>query len=342
MSILFKSGGALTTVQDLGRQGWQQYGVPLAGAVDQRSLRLANVLVGNPESEAGIETTFIGPIIEFREGNVFAVTGGDLGAELNGRPIERYKAIAAHKGDVLSFRGMKDNGSRAYIAFAGGLAITPVMGSKSTYLRSSFGGLDGRKLRTGDEIKFQAPVANLPDLDSRRTEPETFPAGEVTVRAVRGPQSSAFTERGIKTFFTSAYRITNEFDRMGVRLEGEKVEHVKDGNMISDGIVSGSVQIPTNGLPIIMLSDHQTTGGYTKIVTVVSVDIPLIAQSRPGCTVRFKEVDVTTAQQLFIDEKNYVERCRASFGKRPPTDKARTLSIRVNGKQYMVQIEEII
>lgn len=301
MGVKFLNGGFLTTVQDMGRTGYQEAGVSVSGVMDQRSAALANILVGNDAGEAVIEVTLMGPMIEFTEDNVVAVTGGNLGARLNGKEMPMYQAVAVKKGDAMSFAGMM-SGSRAYIAFAGGLDIPKVMGSKSTNLKLKIGGFHGRKLGAGDEIGFTAPKAALPNMYLRKIEPDDFTGTSCTLRVVMGPQDDCFTDKGIETFLNSEYTYTNECDRMGSRCEGEVIEHKNGGDIITDGIAFGAIQVPSHGRPIIMMADHQTTGGYTKIAGVISVDLPKVAQARPGYKVRFEKVSIEEAQRLYREQ----------------------------------------
>ena len=309
MGIRIEDGGMFTTVQDEGRYGYQQFGMTTAGPMDRYSFHLANILVSNPKEEAALEISMIGPKIRFEKENVIAVTGGDLGPLLNGKPAPMYQAFPVKEGDLLSFTGMK-NGSRGYIAFAGGLDVPVVMGSRATLVRNEIGGLEGRALKAGDVIGFSNPKPKLPQMGRRRIPQEIFPKKEIVLRVVLGPQKDAFTEKGIRQFFWHSAQITAEFDRQGCRLECDPIEHMKDGNTITDGIMCGSIQVPGNGKPIIMLADHQTTGGYTKIGTVISTDIRKIAQSLPGMRVRFVEVSMKLAQQLYIREREKEETWR--------------------------------
>lgn len=302
MGIKIASGGFLTTIQDMGRYGFQETGMSVSGVMDQRSAALANILAGNDENEAVIEVTMMGPMMEFTESNIIAVTGGDLGAKLNGNPFPRYEAVLVKPGDTLSFQGMF-SGSRAYIAFAGGLDVPVVMGSKSTNLKSKIGGLGGRKLGSGDEIGFTAPKTVLPNMKKRKLEPEDFTARSHKLRVVMGPQDDCFTDAGIRTFLSSTYAISNEYDRMGCRMEGDKIEHKNGGDIITDGISFGAVQVPSHGNPIVMMADHQTTGGYTKIANVISVDLPVLAQCMPGFKINFEKVDIGEAQRLYCEQK---------------------------------------
>ncbi len=306
MSILFEESGMLTTVQDGGRFGYQQYGVSPAGPMDSRSFQTANILVGNSRHEGALEITYIGPKISFQESNIIAITGGDLSPMVNGQKIPMYRAVVVQKGDLLSFGGIK-NGCRSYIAFSGGLDVPVVMGSRATLLRNKLGGIEGREVKKGDQIGFLKCRIHLPGMDKRKMPQEAFSKNEVILRAVRGPQDDSFTRKGLQTFFWSEFIVSNEFDRMGCRLEGDKIEHVGDGNIITDGIVFGSVQVPGNGQPIIMLADRQSTGGYTKIATVISVDLPKIAQAMPGFKVRFIEVSLETAHELYLRNKRSID-----------------------------------
>lgn len=314
MGIVVENGGILTTVQDEGRYGYQAFGVSTSGAMDSHSFHIANLLVGNKKEEAALEMTFMGPTLTFTSDNIIAVTGGDLSPMLDGTAFPMDRAVLVKKGQKLSFAGPK-NGCRGYIAFAGGLDIPEVMGSKSTLLRNKIGGMDGRKLEKGDRIEFVAPKTELPKMAERKVVGQVYPKNEVVIRVVLGPQDDEFTEAGIRSFFWNSGTITNEFDRMGCRIEREPVEHKGDGNINTDGISLGSVQVPTNGKPIIMLADRQSTGGYAKIGTVISVDLAKIAQSQPGQRIRFIQVSLKTAQDLYIRELEELEKLDTKLNK---------------------------
>ena len=314
MGIIVGNPGIQTTVQDEGRFGYQQFGVSPAGPMDTQSFYLANILAGNQKSEGALEMTFSGPELTFEEDNVIAVTGADMSPTVNGEPIPIYQAVLVHAGDVLAF-GFASNGCRSYLAFAGGLDVPLVMGSKSTLMRNNLGGVNGRKLEKGDRIGFCAPETELPNMILRKLQPEVFPKKELTLRVVARPQDTEFTEEELKHFFWYGAEITNEFDRMGCRLQREvPVKHKGDGNIITDGIAFGSIQVPPNGQPIIMLADRQSTGGYTKIGTVISVDLPKLAQSVPGYRVRFVRVGGEVAQNLYIQRLEKLERLERALG----------------------------
>ena len=305
MSLRILQPGAQTTVQDLGRFGFQQYGVPVAGAMDPRSLRLANLLVDNDPGEAALEITLTGPQIVFDEANYVALTGGDLGALLDGEPMPRYQAVFVGAGQTLRFTGLR-NGCRAYLAFAGGLDVPPVMGSRSTYMKAKLGGYKGRTLEAGDELKFRAPQPDLPFPARRKIGIDFTPQKQYDLRVILGPQDDYFTEAGLETFCREVYTVSAQFDRMGCRLDGTVIEHKNGGDIISDGIAMGAVQVPTAGLPIIMAADRQTTGGYTKIATVISADFRYLGQLKGGDKVHFVPVTIEQAQNSrMLDEAYY-------------------------------------
>lgn len=312
MSITILNPGMLTTVQDLGRFGYQQFGVSASGVMDPRSASIANILAGNAEGEAVLECTMMGPHIRFDRANCIAITGGDLGPTLDGQPIANYAAVHVNAGQVLRFT-MPRTGCRAYVAFAGGLDIPEVMGSRSTNMKARIGGYRGRKLQKNDTIAFRAPKDELRNMGVRHISPEFIPRGEYTLRVVLGPQDDAFTEKGIETFLTSVYTLTPEFDRMGCRLDGEVIEHVADGNIISDGIAFGAIQVPSAGKPIIMVADRQTTGGYTKIANVISADFRILAQLKAGDKIRFEKVSVKTAQDALLAQRAALQCLRSAM-----------------------------
>ena len=302
MSITVLNPGLLTTVQDQGRIGYQQFGVSVSGVMDPRSASLANILVGNDEKEAVLECTMMGPQLQFDKANCIAITGGDLMPTLDGKPIPNYTAVKVEAGQVLKFT-MPKTGCRAFIAFAGGLDIPEVMGSRSTYMKAKIGGVEGRKLAKGDVIGFRAPKAELKNMNFRSMASEFVPRKEYTVRVVLGPQDDYFTDAGIETFLTQVYSVTAEFDRMGCRLEGAVIQHKDGGDNISDGIAFGAIQVPSSGQPIIMLGDRQTTGGYTKIANVISADFRILAQLKQGDKVRFEKVSVKAAQDALLTQR---------------------------------------
>lgn len=302
MSITVLNPGLLTTVQDMGRVGYQQFGVSVSGVMDPRSAALANIIAGNDQGEAVLECTMMGPQLQFDRANVIALAGGDLGPALDGKPIPNYQAVAVKAGQVLRFTAPK-TGCRTFIAFAGGLDIPLTMGSRSTYMKAKIGGYQGRKLEKGDKIGFRAPKDTLKHMEDRKLSPEFAPKPVYTLRVVMGPQDDAFTDAGISTFLSGTYTVTPEFDRMGCRLDGPVIAHKESGDIISDGIAFGAIQVPSAGTPIIMLGDRQTTGGYTKIAAVITADFRILAQLKAGDKVQFQKVPVEFAQNLLLTQR---------------------------------------
>ena len=289
MKITVLSSGPLSTIQDSGRFGYMSTGFSSNGAMDSYSMSLANLLVGNETGEGVVEMTFMGMSVSFDCDCVFALTGADMLPELNGQPISMYSAVQAKADDVLTMK-MARSGMRAYLAVAGGFELDSVMGSVATNLKCGIGGINGKKLASYDELPLRRATRLLPDVDISLNEGLCCD-NEITVRVMLGPQDDYFTDKGMQTFLSQTYKVSDKSDRMGIRLEGEPIENKNGVDIISDGIVEGSIQIPASGTPIIMMADRQTTGGYAKIATVITVDLPLVAQARPGTVIRFKRVD---------------------------------------------------
>ncbi len=309
MGIRVLKGGMLTTVQDLGRTGYQSQGFGVSGVMDVRSFKIANLLLDNPENEAVLEFTLIGPTLQFTAETIIAITGGDFQPMINKEPAKMYTALYMQKGDILEFAGCK-TGSRGYIAFSSYLDIPVVMGSRSTNIKCSIGGLKGRRLLNDDFIGFRIKRRYLPYFLSRSLELNEFEEEDVTLRVVMGPQDTYFTKQGRETFLNNEYTVTSDFDRMGCRLEGPFIAYKHTTDIISDGIAFGSIQVPSHGKPIILLSDRQTTGGYAKIATVASVDIPKLVQQKTDYKIRFQAITVEEAQRLLLDEMKEMDNLR--------------------------------
>lgn len=290
--------GLWTTVQDLGRSGYQQFGVPGSGALDTFALEAANRLVGNPPDAAGLEVTLTGPRLRATAPCIIAVTGADLSVQVNGRPAPGWQTCQLQPGDELSF-GAPRRGCRAYIAVAGGFAVSSVLGSRSTYVRGRLGGVDGRPLRAGDAL-------NVYELEEDRRErvgmslpPELRRFGTPQpVRVILGPQDDAFSPLAVERLLGAAFYVTPQADRMGYRLQGPRLPHRGRVEQISDGIAPGSIQVPADGQPIVLLADRQTTGGYPKIATVVSADLDFLAHAWAGDRITFRPVDLAQAHAL--------------------------------------------
>ena len=314
MGFRVLKAGMQTTVQDLGRTGYQSQGFGVSGVMDVRSFKIANLLLDNPENEAALEITLIGPTLEFTSATIIAITGGDFQPAINKKPAPMYTAIYMNKGDILELRGAR-TGSRAYIAFSSYLDIPVIMGSRSTNIKSQVGGYKGRKLFAGDYVRFRMKRRYLSYFLSRKLDLDEFDQEDTVLRVVMGPQDTHFTKQGIQTFLNSEYEVTSDYDRMGCRLEGPFVAYKETADIISDGITMGAVQIPSHGKPIIMLSDRQTTGGYAKIATVASVDIPKLVQRKTDHKIRFKAITVQKAQQLYMDEMLEMDEFRKEIHK---------------------------
>jgi biotin-dependent carboxylase-like uncharacterized protein len=301
-------GGLLTSVQDLGRYGYQRYGVPVSGAVDQYALRAGNRLVGNDEGAAGLEMTLVGPRLQFRADTVVALTGADLSPHLDGHPVTAWEPFAVSLGSTLSFGDAKD-GVRAYLAVAGGIDVPAVLGSRSTHVRSRLGGFAGRAMQAGDRLGVPGSDPPSPIL-GRRMPRELVPhyGHSHLLRVVLGPQDEAFTKAGIDTLLSCEYTVSSQSDRIGCRLEGPAIEHATSADIVSDAVPLGAVQVAGDGLPIILLADRGTTGGYTKIATVISVDMPALAQAATADAIRFAAVTVEEAHALLRGQEDRLRR----------------------------------
>lgn len=285
--------GFLTTVQDAGRYGWLRYGVPPSGPLDAVAFQAANALVGNAPGAAGLEITWTGPALRITRDALIAVCGADFELRAGRRAVPTWYSVVLRAGEVLRF-GARSNGARAYLAVDGGIALAPYLGSQATYLPGRFGGMEGRALRAGDCLPLHPgqfdPFAAAGTCWSPSRRPPYRP--NPTLRVILGPQREAFSEEGVATFLSNPYTLSATSDRMGARLQGHAIAHTSTGSSISDGVIAGCIQVPPDGQPIVMLADHQSTGGYPKIAVVLQADLPLLAQLLPGDQVRFQAVDL--------------------------------------------------
>lgn len=327
-----ESPGPLTTVQDMGRYGFQRFGVPVSGAMDRFALRSGNLLVGNRANAAALEFSFAGPSLHVLRTCRVAVTGAEAPVELNGMPVPQWQALEAPEGSVLRL-GTATDGLRGYLCVGGGIDVPKVMGSRSTYLKSAFGGFEGRTLQEGDVLR-----AGRPQLGAvvKQGEPDPgyapYYGSEHEVRVVLGPQHDAFTDEGKFTLLNSLYTVSPQSDRVGYRLTGPTVEHSGSSDIVSDGAPMGAVQVPGDGQPIVLMADRGVTGGYPKIATVIGADLPLIAQARPDDSVRFTAVTVEEAEEIRW-EQEAVLLALTGFAERPPGS---SYSITVGGAAYEV------
>ena len=311
--------GFFTTVQDLGRHGFLKYGVPISGAMDKFSLRLANMLVGNDLGEAGLEITMLGPELEVLRDTQIAVSGGDIQVSINGQDAETWHTLRVKSGDVISF-GKVRTGCRVYLAVRGGINVPIVLGSRSTYIRCEMGGMKGRQLKASDEIEGFDMVQPLGFCLSVPREFVPDFSAEVHVRVVLGPQLESFTEKGVETFLSNLYIVTIEADRMGYRLEGPIIEHRERVDTISDAILPGSVQVPPSGKPIITMQDAQTTGGYAKIAAVISPDLHILGQLKPDDRVRFQRTTLSEAHRKLREYNDEIRRVESELIRQPETN----------------------
>jgi antagonist of KipI len=314
MSIQVIRPGLLTSIQDLGRFGMQKHGVIVSGAMDSFALRVANILVGNEEGEAALEITMLGPKLQFLEDSLIAICGGNLSPTVGGQPIPEWRPVFVKKGSILSFGAVK-SGCRAYLAVMGGFDIPEVMDSRSTYLRAGIGGFHGRALKGGDVLHVKTP-SDWADRRMRRlyenagtnsiavsewsVSNDIFPAYQQNpvIRVTHGGQFNWFTAESREQFFRSEFRVTPQSDRMGYRLSGLQLQLSEPRELISEAVTAGTVQVPADGNPIVLMADRQTTGGYPKIAQVATVDLPVLAQVKPGEKVRFQEIQLVEAQAL--------------------------------------------
>ncbi|MBU0926828.1 MAG: 5-oxoprolinase subunit PxpB, partial [Spirochaetes bacterium] len=298
--------GPQTTVQDSGRFGYESLGVPRSGAMDAHALALANILVGNGPGVAGLECAFGGLELRFESPAAFAVTGARLPVALNGAPAAPYETLYAEAGDVLSL-GIATAGLRAYVAFAGGLGLEPVMGSQSTYARGGFGGLDGRALRAGDVVPLASGGEARPPLRRLPEAARPAMARSAPLRAVPLYEADRFEPGALAAFEAGRYRVSPSSDRMGVRLEGPRLAHVRGADIVSSPVLPGTVQVPGDGLPIALAADGQTMGGYARIAIVASVDLGLLGQAGPGDELSFSLVSPETAAELLRERARLYE-----------------------------------
>ncbi len=298
MTLRVLKPGLACTFQDLGRSGFQHLGVPANGVMDENAHRLANLLVGNGAEQATLEITLQGPELVFQAGTVIALAGADLGATLDGQPLEPLRAVRVRSGAVLAF-GKRVRGARAYLAVRDGYRLPTTLGSTSTYGRGAYGGFAGRALRRDDVIGIASGFANPPRVMLPR-ESALLGYEDGPIRVVAGRQWALFQPAAQARFLSSAYRIENDSERMGYRLKGEPIELIEPADLLSEAVVFGTVQVPPNGQPIVLMADRQTTGGYPKIASVISVDLPRLAQKLPGEEIRFEQVSLDRAQQLSL------------------------------------------
>jgi antagonist of KipI len=335
MSLKVIRPGMLSTVQDLGRYGMQHLGIVPCGAMDEVSHRIANALVGNKEAAATVEMTLRGPELEFKHDALIALHGAQFAARVNGHPMPRARPVAVRAGARLDC-GRATLGCRAYLAIAGGFIAPESLGSRSTYLPAGFGGLDGHALRSGDRLELDVDAENISAqrtarLRSRgqarnvggvsamtsvtwRAPDVTLPAeGEIRLHALEGRHADLFENASVEAFFGELWRVLPDSNRMGFRLGGPTLVRKEPGELLSEPTCLGTVQVPADGAPIVLMADHQTTGGYAKIAEVAGADVPRLAQAAPGSTLRFGRIDLSIADALRGVQEHHLAALRRSL-----------------------------
>ncbi|MEJ8803817.1 5-oxoprolinase subunit C family protein [Pontibacter sp. H249] len=329
MSIKVIKPGLLTTVQDLGRHGHQQEGVIVAGAMDPFALRIANLLVGNSDNTAALEITLQGPTLYFENDQLIALAGADMTPVINNEPVRMWRPILLRAGSTLALKGARE-GCRTYLAVSGGIDVPAILGSTSTYLRAGFGGYQGRALQVDDVIPCQThtPVAaalftKLSEQavgkwfaqTSWTLEPQPYMVYEEQplIKALPGPEHELFNESSQQYFWEGKFQVTSQSDRMGYRLLGQVLQLAQPEEMLSSAVTFGAVQVPPQGSPIILMADHQTTGGYPRIAQVISADLPKLAQVQPGRNIQFKKVNLQEAHALYMQQEADLEQLKSAI-----------------------------
>ncbi|MGO4733688.1 biotin-dependent carboxyltransferase family protein [Paenibacillus sp. 2KB_22] len=323
MSIEVIRPGLLSTIQDEGRTGYRRYGIHPGGVMDTFAARAANMLVGNPRNAAVLEMTMTGPELRFQESQLVSLCGGDLTATVDHLPVPLWRPVLVRAGSVLKF-GPCRHGLRCYLALAGGIAAPEVMGSRSTDLKTGIGGLAGRPLRVADLLSTGEPSGEAKvwmkrmeqqveksEWDRRILAPAWFLSererpdyyGRSVIRVMESIDSSLFSEASLGQFYAEKYVISPQSDRMGYRMQGSRLELNQPLDRLSEAVTYGTVQVPPDGQPIILMADHQTIGGYPVIAQVAQVDMPILAQARPGTRISFEQITHDQARQLYMGQE---------------------------------------
>ncbi|MCS7460342.1 biotin-dependent carboxyltransferase family protein [Paenibacillus doosanensis] len=316
MTIHVRKPGLLTTLQDAGRYGYQKYGVIVSGPMDSFAHQTANLLVGNDAKEAALEATLIGPTLYFAAPALIAVCGPGFTASIDGVPAPLWRPVYVNAGATLLL-GSSREGCRCYIAVSGGFDVPEQLGSRSTYLRAGLGGLEGRALKEGDRLRLKDATELGENIMRRlhadagdaafqsvkwRVSYEMMPAYNPNpeIRVMPGAQSDLFDAAGLEALFSAEFKVQPQSDRMGYRLAGQPLYLREPLDMLSEPVTFGTVQVPPDGNPIVLMADRQTTGGYPKIAQVLAADLPLLAQAQIGSSVRFRQADLIEAQESYL------------------------------------------
>jgi antagonist of KipI len=317
MSVFVERAGFLSSVQDLGRIGFREFGVSSGGALDPFGLRVANLLVGNDEGAAGLEITLGGLQLRFENERVVAWCGGDFDVRIGSRVLPAGHAGAVSAGEKLKI-GAPKTGCRSWLSISGGIDVEPVLGSRSTDLRAGFGGFEGRSLRDGDVLPLDMWAGSpIPATGiSSWTAPHDWVSAakpKPILRFIRGVDWNRFNASTLQLLTSEAFAVSPDSDRMGVRLEGPALERVDKSDLISEAVAPGTIQVPPSGNPILLLGDCQTIGGYPKMAHVITVDFSVAAQLRAGDHVRFSEVSLADAHRLLLEREREFERFRVGI-----------------------------
>ncbi|PQP83730.1 KipI antagonist [Paenibacillus sp. PCH8] len=325
MSIEVIRPGLLSSVQDEGRTGYRRHGIHVGGVMDTFAARAANMLVGNSRHEAVLEMTMTGPELRFQKSQLVSLCGADLTATVNHLPVPLWRPVLFRAGSVLKF-GPCPHGLRGYMAIAGGIDVPVVMGSRSTDLKTGLGGVEGRSLHTADLLSTGQSSAEaqcwLQHMErhaekngrqtmapawflSERERPDYY--GRRIIRVMPGKDSSQFSEASLERFYTEGYVVSPQSDRMGYRLQGASLELDQPLDRLSEAVTHGTVQVPPDGQPIILMADHQTIGGYPVIAQVAQVDMPILAQARPGTRLAFEQITHEQGQQLYMEQESNMQ-----------------------------------
>jgi biotin-dependent carboxylase-like uncharacterized protein len=337
--------GLFSTIQDEGRPDYLAYGLPRAGVMDRYASRMANLLCGNPLSAALIEMTMTGVSLRFEQPCRIAICGAAMSPRLNTAVIDLWDGVDVQAGDILEM-SYAQSGCRSYLAISGGIETSVILGSRSTYTRANIGGINGRQLRVDDRFS----LGELPPVQVQpiKLDCELIPVytEDISLRVLLGPQDDLFLPEGIQALITGEYRITDEADRMGYRLEGPLIRHVDKADIVSDALCSGAIQVPGNGQPIVMMADCGTTGGYTKIATVIAADLWKLAQAKPQDRVRFVLCSESEAVQALAEEREKYRRVarQVSVGPSAPLQAkatTRAMQLKIQNQNFMIKIEEV-
>lgn len=322
MSVTVLSPGLLTTIQDRGRYGYQKHGVIVSGAMDRYAMRLANIIIGNDENEGVLEITFIGPSLRITKGNLISITGANISPTINDKRVPLGRPVYLNEDCILKF-GKLESGCRCYLSIAGGFDIPVFLESKSTYLRAQLGGKDGRALKKNDvlsvgnkselSLKLVNKIKETDKKDSfvsTRWYIKSFTTQKhdtEVIRVFKDRQYKFADEESIKNFFNASFSVDTKSDRMGYRLNGPKIKFKEKIEMISEEVSFGTIQIPPDGNPIILLADRATAGGYPKLAHVASCDIEKLVQLKPSDKIKFEKITLKKAEELYLKREKYIK-----------------------------------